>query len=241
MHSHIAIHEAGHALIAWYYGFRLDKVTLSPSPGKYLGACFASCGRVDFAGMPLTLSAHSVYVKFAGRIATELYCPGHEGGYDLDFNDVVAMMPEDRETLKMHSFDCRKGSIEDFFHRFNGPAVRILKSKKGKKALMALTSELVKSGTLSGAAVADIFEKNWGKPLPRKAIPVDGHLAVLNQRPKSYTGLMQELVSLTQLMQHDIDSLKWQLNDDDWGKLHKIKLYLSFLEIEIDRVKGQHP
>jgi len=241
--SHIAIHEAGHALIAWYYGFSLHRVTVTllPSSGEYMGACHFSRGRVDLLDAPLTLGAFDVYIKFAGRIATELYYNGATGGYDKDFKDVAAMVPKDRETLKMHSFDFDKGSIEGFYRRFSGSVRRVLKSKKAERALMALADELDKSGTLSGAAAAVIFENSWGKPLPKKARPVDDHMSVLNNAPTSHQGLLQELTSLARLMSRDIESMKWQLDESIWASLHHTRLYLNFLNLEIERVKGQHP
>jgi len=231
----VAFHEAAHALVAWYYGFFLSKVTIQPQlgdPQNVAGLCRATHndGFTDVAAGPRTLSSESVFFTLAGKACDDLYFPAEPPGHLYDFRILARMQPTDNWTRRMHEFPRNKKSLDDFFEAFKGPVVRLLSSKRGKRALTALADALIKHDTISGAGAVEILEKTWGKPLPRRAIPAAQHANLTNEKPKSYLDMLRLINAHIDLMQGDIQQLRGD-DSPECEHLDKIWLKLQILKI----------
>jgi hypothetical protein len=234
-----ARHESAHSLIVWQEGGLISKVTIMPQPGEISGArgicyCASAEGQTITARPSKILTANRVHVLIAGRCADELFFPDEPAGHVQDFEELIALMPDSRETLEMHSFDRSKKSIEDFYDQFKGPVLKLFRSRRGKRALFALTDALRQAGTLSGAAVVSILEKAWGKPLPPKAIPASKHIAVIDKGPHLYPDVLFHLGAYLRAMEEDAIRLRGDLPDEEENHLGRIRIHLKMLRLELD-------
>ncbi|MBU1054858.1 MAG: hypothetical protein KKC46_13680 [Proteobacteria bacterium] len=230
----IAYHEAGHALIGWYYGFRIGKVTINPpleiaQKDGVSGLCemfpFFS-GHTELVAKEDLLSAEKVYFGIAGRVADDLFYPKESFASGKDFENIVQMLPSNKITLQMHEFDLKKNSIEDFYRRFKNPVAKIMRSRKGKKALKALSSSLLRAGTISGAEAVSILEKAWGKPAPVKSKPSEDHMSITSKGPKTYNDALRSLEAFLAIMLRDINHVRFDLEDHEQNHINNIRHFL---------------
>jgi hypothetical protein len=233
-------HEAAHSFIVWHGGGLISKVTIMPQPGEISGArgicyCASAEGQTITARPSKILTANRVHILIAGRCADELFFPDKPAGHVQDFEELIALMPDSRETLEMHSFDRSKKSIEDFYEQFKGPVLKLFRSRRGKRALFALTDALGEAGTLSGAAAVSVLEKAWGKPLPPKAIPASEHIALIDEGPNSYEDVLFHLGAYLRVMEADVNRLRGDLPEEEEDHLGRIHFYLKMLELEINQ------
>lgn len=235
-----ADHEGGHALIAWIEGFPLMSVTINPMPGVAPGAsgiCFTGrqyYGKTELSDAPEILTAAKARVLMAGRVADEFFHSGGPGGWQQDFKNLAALMPVDDETLSMHRF-CKKhpGDTERFFQKFKKPVVDLLKSKRGRKAAKALSKTLLEVGTLSGQAAVNVFDKAWGKSLPKKTLPLSAHVGITIGGPRTYDDVLINLKTFLFAMEHDATYLQGELSNKQEDHLARVRLYLKLLHHEL--------
>ena len=212
--KYILIHESGHALLFWYYGFILYSVTVFADPETN----FAGCVRCDCEQggttfiQPNTLSAARVHAMIAGRVATEVFLPEMPTGNvpSVDFENLEKLKPPDDETLRMLQWKAENpdATTDDFFQAFKKPVVRILKSKPARRGISALCKALEKAGTLSGAEAAAILSEAWGDPQPSLALPVERHMALTDKGPQNYEDLLRWLRAYSNAIQSDIRRLR---------------------------------
>lgn len=246
----IADHEGfGHLETGWYDGIPFKSVTINPAPGTATGArgvCYAGRpgGNTAEAHTPEILTAAKAHMLLAGRVADELFHPSAPAiSWCKDFEDLAALMPLDNTTLQMHRY-CEEhpGDTEGFYQKFKKPVVRLLKSKRGRRAGKALSDALLEAGTLSGAAAVSILEKAWGKPLPPKAIPASKHIALIDEGPNSYEDVLFHLGAYLHVMEEDANRLRGDLPGEEESHLGRIRFYLKMLGLELNaKIKNRGP
>lgn len=236
----ISDHEAAHAVVAWVEGFCIKSLTVNPKPGEFPGSsgiCYV--GKEDafmtLLGMPEVLTEAKFNMLVAGRVSEELNYPDVSAdGWKFDFDRLAALMPLDNTTLEIHQF-CKihPRDTEGLYRKFTKKVSRILRSKKGRRAVRALSDALLNYGTLSGMAVVDLLEKSWGKPLPPKAKPLPDHFSLTENGPRTFQDLLFNVSAYCRAMSEDTARLRGNLSDKEENRLGRIRLYLRFLELEI--------
>ncbi len=231
----IAIHEAGHALIWWYFGLTL--IEISAVPGHDSGIHFNGICKVYFDDSSKVesithnmFSAQYVFGKIAGRVATEVLCPEMMpgSGHHNDFQTIKNLRAIDADVLKMHAWRTKNpdADVEMFYQEFKTPVMNIIKSKRGKRSILALAKALVKYGKLSGRESARTLSEAWGNPLPAFAIPFEQHSAIIENNPKSFNDLMSHIQIFMRLLKKDILPLR----DSNLNSEYQNKI--------IDRISG---
>ncbi len=223
-------HEAGHAIMFWYYGFALSKVTVQPEPaaGNVAGYCKALAP--DFGN-----TAGHVFALAAGRAAMEIYCPAIPSGnsHSFDFETIKKMALPGSAILAMHQWrlDNPSGSMEQFYQEFKKPVIKVLKSKPARRAMSALSKSLGKAGTLSGATAAAIILKAWGDPPPALALPVEKHMGMTDKGPQCLDDLIRSIQTYIRLMQADIKGLRDAGTEEENERLERIWQQIVLLKV----------
>jgi hypothetical protein len=236
-----ADHEAAHALLGWYGGFSIKSVTINPRPEEIPGASGICYVRRESFGIsvlqtPEMLTAEKVHLLLAGRISEFLFHPDAlTDGWNNDFERLAGLMPQNNLTLRMHRYcEDHPHDVEGFYQRFFKTVVRLLKSKKGQRAIKALSRALLEAGTLSGQACVSILEQAWGKPFPPKAKPVSGHFSITEEGPRNYLDLLFNLSAYLRAMEEDAVRLRGNLMDDEEDHLGRIRIHLKMLRLELN-------
>ena len=151
---------------------------------------------------------------------------GELDGSRKDFEDILLLQPLDSATLEMHAFAREKGTLDDFYKRFKDPVDKILRSRKGRKAIKALSTALLNTGTLSGFEAVTILEKSWGQPLPDRAKLAHGHCALKTNKALTYGGLLQSLKIYLRIMIEDINNNRGEYEDCENDHIGKIRHWL---------------
>lgn len=243
-----ADHEASHLVIGWMNGFPIHSVTINPPPGTapgMAGACYTH--RPDGSTVtglpPEMLNTATAFMIMAGRVSSEIFHPGSsKTGWEQDMRGLAALMPLDDTTLEMHRY-CTEhpGNTDGFYETFKGPVFRLLKSKRGSRAVKALSDALSAAGTLSGQAAVSVLEKSWGRPLPPKAIPLAGHVGITDGGPNSYEDILFNLQVYLRAMKADANRLQGELPESKANHLAGVRTYIRLLELEIARKIRKRP
>ncbi|NPU82989.1 MAG: hypothetical protein HPY65_00765 [Syntrophaceae bacterium] len=204
-----ADHEAAHALVGWIAGQRIESITVDPRrAGDSQGVCYLSGGRIGVIGEPKSLTADQAHFLLAGRTSDDLFHPGGRPGHGQDFRNLEDLLPLNDETLKMHAFPHGEKSIEDFYQMFRGPVVKLLRSRRGRRAHRALSAALMEDQTLSGQHAAEILQGAWGDPLPPRALPREDHCGIIDKRPANHGELFRTIRGLAGLALADCEAMQ---------------------------------
>lgn len=209
----VACHESGHALIGWYYGLTLHLVSIQP--GRHLDdtecdgitkSIFPESGRVESVNHRM-FTLPRVLELLAGRTATDLLCPEMpEGGYSHDFKTVENLFAPDNEILQMHKWRTEhpEAGVDEFYQTFKPIIHKIINSKRGRRAITALSRALLKARQLSGRSAVQILEKAWGKPRPLWALPADQHKSIVDEGPQTFSDAMNKVLIYMNLLKKEI-------------------------------------
>ncbi|MBN1662876.1 MAG: hypothetical protein JW943_04675 [Deltaproteobacteria bacterium] len=231
-------HECGHAIVWWFHGFLLLKVSVQDTEidGRMASGHVKLKYSSDTDGgttpdLVDLLTASRVYGLIAGRVATEIYCGLRtDEGCSLDFETVKSLIDLDPDTLKIYRWrqDHPGAGIEDLYLEFRKPVARLLRSAPARRAVRALSKAIDKARILSGAEAVAIIEKAWGCPLPPLAIPSEKHVAIADKAPQSYDGLIRYMKSLVMLMKRDMLPLRYSNDHIDrlWIQLRLLEFTL---------------
>ena len=235
-------HEAGHALLFWHEGFVLSEITVQPDPEANPHTCgYVKASFLDSANLtavllhPDSFSSAQVRAIMAGRAAVELYLPNIPTGtgHNSDFRTLEKLMLPDPETVAIIQWgkEHPEATAEDFYKAHKGMVIKILKSKKARRAMKALSEILNKAGTLSGAEAVHVLETAWGDPRPPFALPAECHMALTNHGPKCPGDLLRRLRNYLDLMQHDIKGLRDAGTDKENEQIDKIWKQIILLKV----------
>lgn len=214
----VAIHESTHALIGWFFGMILELVSIMPGTLKngpgYSGHCKAFLsdgGRAESIHFQ-SFSVPLVYELMAGRCGTDILCPEIPRGnsHKTDFKRIVELKLLDETTLEMARFRVENPGAETelFYQHFKKPIEKIISSKRGTRAIKALARVLIKHGQVSGFEAVRIFEKVWGEPRPRWALPAERHKNIVERGEKSFPDLMNEILLYVRILKEIILPLR---------------------------------
>lgn len=208
-----AVHEAGHALFSWYFGFILRYVSIIPGTlsdsTPFGGICEYHLDQ-SFSDFHNALFSEQIVFKLmAGRAATDVFFPNHApgNGHKKDFADIVKLKSQSDLFIKMHQWKVNNpgADVEIFYNEFKEPLLKILKSRPGRRAVKNLSEQLLIHGKLSGREAAGILETSWGKPLPPHARPAEEHQTfALTTRPKTYNDLLNHIAILVKMARADV-------------------------------------
>jgi len=211
-------HELGHCVIWWAFGLILLLVSVVRGKDangiEYGGICksyFQDCSKAESVTHRM-FTAQYVYGLFAGRAATEALCPeippGH--GHANDFEQIKNLRALDADVIKMHQWRINNpdADTEAFYQAFKTPVLNIIKSKRGKRAILALSQALSKHGQLSGREAARILEESWGDPLPKWVIPFEQHGSMVESGPQSFNDLMNKTLIYVGMLKKDVAPLR---------------------------------
>ncbi|OPY65976.1 MAG: hypothetical protein A4E63_02724 [Syntrophorhabdus sp. PtaU1.Bin050] len=216
----IAVHEAAHCLTAWFYGLRVEEVGIQVNPlaaqGERQGFCSAT-------SVVASVNPYEMYFSMAGPLADDMTCKKHSLNGDFEMmRDSFNLF---RDTQQMYEF-CKanpKATFEAFFETFKVPVIKLLQSRKGKKALKALSTELLESRTLSGAKAVSILEKAWGFPLPEMALPANKHGQGLTSKPRTLDDLRSRLFLYVDALDNNLESLRGMLSESENTLMDRMK------------------
>lgn len=236
-----AVHESGHALVAWFFGLTLMDVTIQPGRLKdgtefsgFSKAIFPESERVESVNHRM-FTVPRIYWLLAGRVATDLLIPciPPGSGHAHDFETIKNLNRLDQVTIKMHEWQMKnpKADGEAFYQKFKEPVLKIINSKRGRRSIAALSRALVEARQLSGKEAARIISKAWGKPLPRWALPTEQHFSIVKEGPQSFNDLMSKILIYAQILKKELfpfyDSDKNSTQEADI--IEKIEIKLSEL------------
>jgi len=143
----------------------------------------------------------------AGRVSDDLFHSGGPPGHVQDFKNLKALLPLDDETLRMHDWSRTEKSTEDFYQMFRGPVVKLLRSRRGRRAHRTLAAALLNHQTLSGQHAVEILREAWGDPLPPRALPPEDHCEVIDKGPANHEELLRSIRGLAGLALNDCESM----------------------------------
>jgi len=234
-----AEHEAAHALVGWQGGRRIESITIDPQRVGIdaRGVCFLSAGRVDLIGAPESLTADQAHYLMAGRVSDDLFFPGGRPGHGQDFKRLEALLSLDDETLRMHAFPREEG-MEAFYERFRGPVVKLLRSRRGRRAHKALAATLMEHRTLSGRHAAEVLREAWGTPLPPRALPLDDHCSITDKRPSSHAELFRHVRGLVALALSDCEAMRGYGKPKEILRRQRVENLLRLLLAAVDPPQG---
>ena len=208
-----AVHEAGHALISWFFGFILRYVSIIPgtlSDSTPFGGICESHFDQSFSDFHNALFSEQIVLKlFAGRAATDVFFPRRApgNGHEKDFADIANLKSQSDLFIEMHKWRVNNpgADIEIFYNEFKEPLLKILKSRPGRRAVKKLAEQLLIYGKLSGREAAGLLETSWGEPLPQHARPAEEHETFkLTTRPKTYHDLLNYIAILIKMARADV-------------------------------------
>jgi hypothetical protein len=233
--TEIARHEAAHALAGWFFGSRIQQVQLTFDPlaeGRAGGFSFARAQR-------FVLSAPEVYTVMAGFIQGRLDGHARESCMTSDFLNLRNNLRLGGATLHMLQWIRAHphGSVHQFIDNFKGPVQRLLRSKKGQKAVKALADALLKHTTLSGASAVKILERAWRKPYPKAALPCSEHedLLPLASEVKTLDELLDRTRILCGIINDDLETLRGRLTASENETIDRVKKALLTLLFSLDK------
>lgn len=229
-----SVHEAGHALAWWYHGLTLLLVSIAPDPlendANFGGVCKCFFNSKVEPATHRMLTAEYAYGVIAGRVATEVLCPQVPPGvgHANDFQHIKNLRALDSDVLSMHAWRLKHPDADpdQFYADFKTPVLNILKSKRGKRALLALSKALLKYRKLSGREAARILEEAWGYPLPPFAVPSEQHSSLVSDGPKSFNDLMRQILLYAEILKKDILPLR----DSDKNTTYQNNIVEKILE-----------
>lgn len=151
--THVAYHEAGHAVMATIVGRPIQKVTLSaanlPTGGLRLGACNIRKGRTKPTKDWIEDEA---LILLAGMVAeshvTGRYC---EKGAGQDLRAVQRLLSQTRATSARQ--------LEKMVRRLVDKVELLLSEDAHAKAIEWIAQELLQKTTISGRAVTHFFNQ----------------------------------------------------------------------------------
>ncbi|MFZ2396316.1 MAG: hypothetical protein WAW09_08535 [Smithella sp.] len=215
-----AIHEAGHRFVQWVVSARCNDVSVMSGKTKYTGRDYDGIARALMSDSN-QFNAPMVYNMIAGRAAVEALMPKTEQGFSYmgDFKVLSKLYSLDDETIEMHKW--RKEypvfNTEAFYQRFKKPLIKQFRSRRGRKAIKALSDALLKYGTISGQESIKILEKSYGPPYPLGALPASDHCEVTDGPPKCFNDCMNTVNILTNAIRETVMPLR----DDEKNSKHQ--------------------
>jgi hypothetical protein len=150
-----AYHEAGHALAAHMFGFPVEKATVVPAPGNYLGGIWLTNPDVrnSTKGIVYCLAGLSAENKLLGGVM------GGVGSCEPDIRKAVEGLKELREHARV-----TKRAVPSSTELIERADRLVLKYRK---PITDLAGMLMASGTLSGAEVHEILQRAIDPPVPQ--------------------------------------------------------------------------
>jgi hypothetical protein len=143
----------------------------------------------------------------AGKLATTIHHPRvADFGHSSDYEDIKSLRPLSKEALAMRAWwaDNPSGNVSDFVAAFQNPVDEILRSRQGRRAVLALGRELDRHRLLSGRRTAEILSSSWGSPPPPLAMPISCHFELAGRSPGDHVSLIAEFRGYVSLMQHEV-------------------------------------
>lgn len=226
MNRQKAAHEAGHAIVYWNTGMIIKGLSLLPGEHpdgtkcdgiirvEYHDEVKEGCASIS----PKLFTIPQALGLMAGRAATELfYTDTPPISYRHDFKSLEGLLSFDKELVSMADWRDRNptASVEDFYQQFKPLIFRVIKSKRGKRCVKALTAALLKYRQLSGNSVVKILEKAWGTPLPPHALPADQHQSIAPkwEEPQCFADAMNKVLVYMGLLKKEL--LPWRDSEEN--------------------------
>ena len=241
--QYIAIHEGVHRFKQWKYGYVLDFVSIIPGQREdgFLYSGIARANHPEHKGGPSImisddLSARTLFPLLAGRAGTDYFLPefNFKKSYQDDFRHVDRILRRpDRLQNKILSWhaNTKKPTAEKFYAEFKEEIFKKIKSKRSRRAILALASELIKTKILSGAESARILEEAYGNPLPKLALPVSEHATFNPSGPKTYSELLNSINATVSLLRRYIDNLRDSGTEIENKKMDGLADQLTLLKL----------
>lgn len=228
----VAVHEAGHAVTAWAFGFRLETVTLPGDPLKGRGphCLFHGGGEVTPEGIRGRIAAN-----LGGRVATEAFLNDPRGGgEDLreTFEAMKALFTDPLTGDLFRFFHDPEPDPEAFFRQFSGEARAFMEDPRSRRAVEALAGILERRGTMNGFEAARILEMAWGDPLPEKAKPAAEHLRV--DGTMTFEGLVEKCKAYLGLVFRELAKGQGEFTEEENGRVDKLKARVMNILFTLD-------
>jgi hypothetical protein len=231
-----AIHEAGHRFIQWSVSAKCNDVSVMSGKTKYSGKMYSGMANALMSDSN-QFNAPMVYIMISGRAAVEAIMPKIDqgNGHRVDFKELSNLYSLDDETIQMHKWRKKhpKFNPEEFYQRFKNPLIKQFRSRRGRKAIKALSDVLLKYGKISGRESVKILQEAYGKPYPPGALPASRHGEITEEPPKCFPDCIATVNILTNAIRETVMPLR---NDEKNSKkqneiLERIYNKLLFLNI----------
>jgi hypothetical protein len=229
----IADHESAHCFIYYFNGFKIEHVRICVDPLRTFqepqGFCYATSSRP-------AVSAAQIYCTMAGTVQDEInavkYPTQKYGPSVADLNAIKGDFRLCRETMAMHEYfrDHPTADITEFIHAFQKPVLNLLRSRRGSRAVAALSSELMKITALTGAEAVSIIEKAYGQPLPPMALPASRHGISFTNKVTNLDELLSRLRLYAYGMDMELETLDGTLVD--WENEFMTRLKGCLLQLQ---------
>jgi len=228
----IAIHEAGHAFLAWANGFTLESVTLPGDPlrGRGPHCLFHGGGRVTPEGIRGRIAA-----SLGGRVATEtLFNDSRGGGPDLreTFGEMKALFQDPFTGELFCFFQDPEPDPEAFFRQFSGEVRAFMEDPRSRRAVEALAEILERRGSVNGFEAVRILETAFGDPLPEKAKPAADHFRL--DETITLDGLMTKCRAYLGLVFRELAKGQGEFSEEENETVDELKARIMNLLLTMD-------
>jgi hypothetical protein len=215
----IAYHEIGHALACWITGGRIDSATIR---GPMIdvedgGRTPYYCGHAGNAAMVAALRAPMLTKELAWQYLSGIagervagFEAKHSGDWDLKRLEKDALRPDvDSTTFTMRLWAITNpgAPVGKFRDDFLPELIELFKKDQFRRCLDAGAAALMKSGTLTGREIAEIFEKAHGDPLPPGVKPAHEHQGP--EKPLTVQDHLEKVAGALDTLDKAADGLRW--------------------------------
>lgn len=217
----MALHETAHAFVGWYYGMRLKLVTVigpldekvpederTPFYCNFYGEGWISNDMISskdlLTGLNMRLAPAVVGSKRSGSLSYgELWDVFTAMRFVTWQDPTIRALAESAQQIISKNPDDWQESARQFYKKYCGSAQELLSRPKVENTIEVFGEELFQRGCLSGVEAASAFERIWGEPLPKKALPAPEHL--IGSRSSSPE---DSFVTVLQMTKHCIEELR---------------------------------
>jgi hypothetical protein len=242
-----AYHEMGHALACWVTGGRVASATIQGPMidvedwGRTPYYCGYAANAAMAAAFKTPMLSKELAWQYLSGIAGEKVAgfeAKHSGDWDLKRLERDALRTEvDATTFTMRLWAITNpgAPVEKFANDFLPELIELFSTPPLRKCLDAGAAALLDAGTLTGRAMAEVFEQAHGSPLPPEVKPAHEHEGP--REPLTVKDHLEKVAAALAALDKAADGLRWCKGADDpqieklINKLFELKFYFqNFME-----------
>lgn len=178
-----AMHESGHALVAWLCGFLLKEITIEGSDDSPFHCLYGH----SHWQQQHWLNKKNVYTTLAGAaVQSILNLDDPFEGCTSDLGGIADMLkPPDDESAAMRQWAIHfpDATAKEFAEAFLPDLVALLREPLAMKTIEAGAAALETFGTVCGQFMAMLFEHCYGDSLPEGVAPAWMHFPPPDEAP----------------------------------------------------------